>query len=373
MDKKQERRELFLRHAEDLHRVCPSTQDRFVCSTCFRVFMPADLDKENTLSIGHIWPGNFFRAKSAEADKHVVLLCDSCNSRGGDTYDAAMQEIERFRESQRTGEPFARRFVSIFLPHNPSRKRIRMGLFVIERKGGLSSSDMELVVRSGGIAQKYGDVELGLFPLIDEAGRKHYNTDDWGTAKEYLCQGASVAIEPFDSDWEKGRISKKPILWRVGLLTSAYLYAFRTFGYRYIFQSCLDPIRDYIGQASTRQKIVANLAFAPGNSINVARYTAFYEDPDIGFFNPYGSGIPHHIRIHFLDYAIWLPTRYEGVFTADMPANNAEGLMASAKEHHPHNGDPCIWEAILGETDYIIQNDRVILRSIASTQQLDGT
>src|SRR6266540_3850859 len=156
MDKEKERRELFQNHSEDLHRVCPLTQDRFVCPICFSIFTPEDLDKENTLSIGHIWPGNFFRTKSAEADKQVVLLCHSCNSRGGDTYDAAMQEIERFRESLRIGEPFMRRFVSIFLPNNLSRKRIRMRLFVIERKGGLSSSDMEMIVRNDGIAQKYG-------------------------------------------------------------------------------------------------------------------------------------------------------------------------------------------------------------------------
>lgn len=39
---------------------------------------------------------------------------------------------------------------------------------------------------------------------------------------------------------------KNRLLAQAGLLTSAYLLVFYLCGYGYIFQSCLDPVRNYI-------------------------------------------------------------------------------------------------------------------------------
>lgn len=356
-------RVLFANHAKDLTRINPSVSGKFVCPTCFHVFSVEDLDKENILSVGHVWPQKFFRDRSPKANEQVILLCKSCNSKGGRTFDAAMQEMEKFLETQRNGDVYMRQIVDFIDPHDFTKKKIRMQLFVLQKDNGLSPEDIDKIVSNDGIVVRIPDnsVDTGFFPLIDETGRKHYSEADWALAKSYLQTGATVMMHPHDSDWSKGRISKKPKLWQVGLLTAAYLYAFHTFGYRYIFQASLDSVRIYI-QDAFEKKVDSRLDFENTKTINVSSFPAYYQHPDIGFFNPFDDKIPHHLRVHFLGYAIWLPIQYTYVFQVDR-ANIPEqgGIMASAYGHLPHDG-LCQWERLLGEPDHEIRDNTMVLR-----------
>lgn len=357
-----QKQQLFLAHAQDLNHLFPDVTGCFVCPICFRVFRLADLERPNTLSVGHVWPEHYFRSRSHEADQQIVLLCSTCNSKGGETYDAAMQIMEQSKALESIGEPYDTRFVSIFSSSDPNRN-VRLPLFVIESPERLSSAQLQKVKASNGIVLNFDTATLALFPQIDAKGNKHYNEKEWTKAKEIVySEMFTITIESYKSDWIKGKVSDIPQLWRSGLLAAAYLYAFYTFGYRYIFQNVLDPVRGHIMQAMERE--APRLSFDPSQPMNVALSPVYFEHPDIGFFNPSASRSEvHHMRVSFLEYAVWLPLRVAYPLSWKQELGSfVESFVVSMRGHQPHMQDVSLWNVLFGEPDYILAQDQIYER-----------
>jgi len=102
----------------------------------------------------------------------------------------------------------------------------------------------------------------------------------------------------------------KPNLSEVGWITSAYLFAFYTFGYRYIFHPSLDIVREYIlksfddlESASLEVPKLDNFGLTECKEHNL-------ENPEIGIIIPTDRKTPIHIQVSFLDYHIRLPFHF---------------------------------------------------------------
>jgi hypothetical protein len=96
---------------------------------------------------------------------------------------------------------------------------------------------------------------------------------------------------------------------QVGWLTSAYLFAFYSFGYRYILQSCLNPVRNIILH-SKPEKRDKQLDFQETKDITVrlcSEPTHFCSDPIIGLVVPFDDQTPFHQEVSFLSYHVRLP------------------------------------------------------------------
>lgn len=339
----QHNRVLFRKHLGDLKRVCSTAADVFVCPICFGVFTEPDIANER-LTLGHVWPNNFYRQQSEEAKHQHVLLCKECNSKAGGNGDAAMQQIERYMRSREADEPYEAQVVEILAPPGQPLDAIKLRATVRRQGAGVTIG-----------------VQRG------RKGQPLYNQQNWTRAKEYLRHGGSLLVNPYGGDWQRGIAGKMPGVWKfaqAGLVTSAYLYAFYAFGYRYIFQSCLDLVRSYI-KASFREQVDERLDFSNDKNMTVGEYSHFHPDPEIGYFTPYREEVSPHIVVYFLRYFIRLPLRFS--FIVEFPENQRSnvtnefsGAVMSGRSHVPHLDDStCMWEVLFGEPDYYVEADEV--------------
>lgn len=102
----------------------------------------------------------------------------------------------------------------------------------------------------------------------------------------------------------------RPNLPQVGWLTSAYLLAFYTLGYRYILHESLDPVRQHI-LSSFSSATVRSLRFPTSDEIALWECVdCFHQDPEIGVSIPLDGESPVCLEISFLDCHLNLPFRF---------------------------------------------------------------
>ncbi|HUW95121.1 MAG TPA: hypothetical protein VMW58_04995 [Anaerolineae bacterium] len=167
------------------------------------------------------------------------------------------------------------------------------------------------------------------FPV--NKGQPRYNPDEKRKFEHYVARGGcSMIVEEdyaFLEEWPQAQ---------VGLLTSAYLFAFHTFGYRYLFQACLDPIRQLIAD-SFDARIDSGLDLE--ESVDTAVWSCpdcDKDDPEIACVLFSGSPqTPPHLLVGFRQYHIRLPLPLER--GANVPPERE--LAALRKQLRDLNGE----------------------------------
>ena len=139
----------------------------------------------------------------------LCLSCEVCNKRSGYTIDAAMHERLEMSKIIRTGT--TRRHVQLKI------KNVTVNAS-IKRKG--ECADLILNKKNNDPKKVREFVERARVP------------------------GNELQV------WYKNKFSERQAL--VGYLRTAYLYAFAKFGYAYILQECLNPIRSQIAKPSDK-------------------------------------------------------------------------------------------------------------------------
>lgn len=308
---------LFEQHLIDLRRVSPNADDVFVCPICFSTIRRNDIN-QNTVNLGHIWPA-FIRSEveSDDAKHQQVLLCKSCNSSAGSRGDNEMQKHEKARRGLLPSKVWV---------HVRGEPPLALELFVTMSDDGPPYE---------------GQVTVRVPP-----GEWEYN-DRWKRFRD-IADGQKqidIAVNQFTADRK---------LAYAGWLTSAYLFAFYTFGYRYVFQNALDPVRDYIRQ-SFQEQTDNRLYFHRTKNLAVQTCkTHNYQEPKIIYHTKtQGSAVPHHLEVSLLDYHVRLPMplkEYEEI-PVDLLPDPEMVLAADATGHTPHD-EECIWEQLLNEPEY---------------------
>jgi hypothetical protein len=144
---------------------------------------------------------------------------------------------------------------------------------------------------------------------------------------------------------------------RIGWLTSAYLFAFYTFGYRYIFQSCLDQVRQAIRHSFSGQ-INNGLEFSNEKILTIARWDDIVSiEPRIGLLVPVDSARQAYMRVDFRDVHIRMPVfcRYSIKWDGEPTAADLEReFVVDGTTHQPHD-ELCQWEDGFGAPTYILE------------------
>jgi hypothetical protein len=323
--------QLFDNHSQDLRHVCPAADAVFLCPICFRIFDSTSIDREE-LSIGHVWPA-YVRKGTAEAVHHQVLLCKKCNSDAGRAADASMQEFEKLHREVKSGSLSTPPRTQILAKDHLSKKPIRTGLF-IEPKG-----------------------ENTISFSLDAAKTERHRRNNQAIAKriiEYLSEGPiTIIVEP---------PSVNIALARIGWLTSAYLFAFYTFGYRYILQAKLDEVRTLIRE-SFSGRTNNTLEFAAEKQLTVARWDKVITDePQIGMRIPADVSQSVYMRVDFRDVHVRLPVSYQySIAWDDEPTDKdlEREFFFDGTSHRPHNGI-CHWEDGFGNPSHIVEGKNIV-------------
>jgi hypothetical protein len=319
-------RKLFEQHSEDLRYVCPEAEDAFVCPICFTVFLAENLDddlKQQRLGYGHIWPKRV-KKTIRWAKPKKVLLCKNCNSKAGDQGDAMVNLFEQIKEGEKTGKLPGERLIQIITTSGKKPIEIRA----------------EVTEKPEDKGKRY-NAQLILSSNIN-------NPEDLKRLDEFLKQGgdSDVIISPHPR-------ANVPV-GQVGILTSAYLLAFCTLGYKYIFQSCLDLVREYILN-SFDKKVDDRLDFLESKDTCVWACSECNKfDPEIFFvIIPDRVETPRHLEINFLNFHVRLPVPLDS-FSIKIPEETLSDLRRTHGEHIRIAAD-CTdpqAEKLLGNVDY---------------------
>lgn len=348
MARKQRHKKLFKHRSDNLQGVCPRAGDVFVCPICFTVFCAENLDDDldnELMGIGHVWP-KFIRKSSETAKHQQVLLCTNCNSQAGGHAEGIMQEFENFRGCREAGEfykPRARVF-----PTSKVAKPVELPAYV-ERLG---KNQFRLMVERNRKGQ----------PLCDPR--------ELQKAGQHLAHGpCSISVNdvyPASAKWPHAQAA-----W----LTDAYLLAFYAFGYRYIFQACLDPVREYI-RNSFANKVDDRLKFQELKATSVRTCNVHFSvDPEVSFIIPIREDTPHHLEVSFLDYHVRLPLQY--TFSIVIPEEVHSGsrevrdLFVDGSDHVAHAPPYCTWDILFGEPDYRVEEHTLTLKSETDTSDVE--
>jgi len=193
------------------------------------------------------------------------------------------------------------------------------------------------------------------FPVSEKTGRPRYNPKERRKFEDYMTQGlCSVIVEetyPFRERWLPAQAV---------LLTSAYLLAFYSFGYRYIFHTYLDPVREYI-LSSFEGNVDNRLDFEEVKTVAVRICGEHLnEEPEIDFFPARGQS-PHHLEISFLDYHIRLPYTQPLIIREEaLPLpEGVRGISIRASDHKVHSGI-CGLDSLIGDPDYCVEGSKLV-------------
>lgn len=252
----------------------------FICPICFTRFSEEAI-YENKIDIGHVWP-KLMRVNSIIAKHQQILLCKCCNSKAGTKADAAMQKAEEFVQAYQMGEVYQKRRITVSPPQNVQGNKITVDTII-----SLSASNEILFY----LEQQYL-----------KKRKKLYN-DAYAKMKNYSEAGIPhIEIQKRD---------KPPFqLAAIGWLTSAYLLSFYMFGYRYILQDILNPVRKII--LDSFQGNISDIpTFEYESNFAVAIWEdRFYIHPTIGLFQPYDQDKFAHIQINYQYVHVRLPIKF---------------------------------------------------------------
>lgn len=259
---------LYHAHNADLSSVNPDLGDKIVCPICLGIFTVDDIEN-NKLTDGHVWP-DYIRDKSREARSHRVLLCHRCNTLSGSRGDKQMQLREKIKESDENGEFYGERLMKIV--RGPANKLIELRVS-LSKTGELSYSFKSNWKRNN--------------PKEIERLRTLQADDTKG----------SIQIHPHH-ELITG-------LSEVGWITSGFLFAFYSLGYRYIFQEALIPARNYILESF---RSIDTISQFQSSDFGIREYPVNrFPDPEIGIVIPVDGQTNVHLQIDYLSYQISLP------------------------------------------------------------------
>jgi hypothetical protein len=275
---------LFQNHVADLRDIDPSSEGGFICPICKKVYSFADI-KNKKLTRGHIWP-DYIREKSSGglAKKHIVLLCENCNSRAGQYGDSQMQLFQQIQDGDEKGDIYGKRKVQI------------------------ADQDGNPLIKINANVKKDKDTKAITLSW------KRDNKDAWigndHRMKERF-EGLLGKTEPLSISIDANPIKEtepRPELAPVGWITSAYLFAFYTFGYRYILHPMLDPIREYILSSFDKEQSKNLKMSYPSFGLQEDK-NKFTEAPTIEIIISLEPEVAY-LQIHLFTYQIKLPFHY---------------------------------------------------------------
>jgi hypothetical protein len=329
------RENLFRSHLADLKDIAPAVQDVFVCPICLGKFSHDDLNKKN-LTDGHVWPEEIrSRSGSAIAYEQRVLLCQRCNSMAGTRGDKQMQLREKIKEGEKTGQLYDERRVQLLLSPNERS---------IDLRARIATSADKLHAR------------LSFAP---DAKRMQWARNNPSEQQRFLRwadsgEACSVLIQSHHEH--------RHDLAKVGWITSAYLLAFYTFGYRYIFHKNLNPVREYI-LISFEDTVPERLELPTSVTVGLHECTEHYfTDPEIALIIPLDGSSFVHLQVSFLDYHIRLPFHFvrealqtlvfsqpDIVKTLPEVMGQEDATIYSPISCNKLDGHDCIWDYVLGK------------------------
>jgi hypothetical protein len=324
---------LFDLHMADLDSVMLEG-NTFICPICFAQFSEEGVDNGD-LTDGHVWP-DYIREKSRSkvALLQRVILCKSCNNTAGSRGDKQMQLREKIKDGERAGQLYDEREIQIITI--PDKKPIKLRAKINIRKRDTFEGQIIFPV------DKRTGQWLRNNPMEQERFLTATQNDEF-----------SMIIEPPHE--------LKSVLPPVGWITSAYLLAFYTFGYRYILHPGLDIVRDYILK-SFDEKTSVNLEIPKYDNFGLTECKMHnFEDTEIALIIPADENTRIHLRISFLDYHVRLPFHFVPhilqaiILSVPDIANRfpemrgTEAILYSPIVCKKSDGHDCIWDYVLGK------------------------
>lgn len=280
MTKKEYLQSLFKSHLADLKSVDPGADDIFVCPICLREFNIKSIDN-GEITDGHVWPTDL-RKKSSIANNQTILLCRDCNNSAGSKGDAQMQIYERIKDSFKECVFYGIRTVEIV--EDPGENPIRLRAHV-----SINSNDEVIVTGNLDSKNRWIGSSINDQIRFEESIRNSIETQ----------QIYRVKINP-PKEYKSNLVY-------AGWITSAYLMAFYTLGYRYILNREFDFLREFI-TSSFKHNSQETLAFPIRDDFYLSQIEANeFPDPLIRLKIPINRDEHVSINICFLSYEISLP------------------------------------------------------------------
>lgn len=327
-------RSLFDSHLADLNTVLQESGTTVICPICMTEYSEEDLGNGN-LTDGHVWP-EYIRKKtnSKIAPLQRVLLCKICNSTAGSRGDKQMQLREKIKDGEGSGEFYDERNIQIITTPGKEPITLRAKISLKEREIIEGQISFQVDKRTGQwIRNNPREQEIFL-----EATK-----NDKFTLIVNPPHELKSGIAP------------------VGWITSAYLLAFYTFGYRYILHPSLDKVRTYILQ-SFDDEVSKILEMPDLDNFGLTECKEHYfDDPEIGLIIPMNREKNIHLQVSFIDYHIRLPLQFVSHVLEAMILNEPEKAKAlqdnigSDKYSYipvacnKSNGHDCLWDYVLGK------------------------
>ena len=193
---------LFGKLSEDLRTVVPDAGQRVACPVCLG-FFDADDYRSGQLTRGHIIP-------EATGGKSYTLVCRACNSKLGSDQDAELKKLSDYVRMTRG-------------PGLPRGTKRRVPITMSEQK-----LDADLILGNGA-------TDVGMTIAVSRAN-----------APERLQEVRRTLGAKRDRLSVSLHFPMNIRMAEVGILTAAYLEAFRLFGYWFILNSNLDIVREQI-------------------------------------------------------------------------------------------------------------------------------
>lgn len=328
---------LFEYHLMNLQSVCLQAGEVFVCPLCFTVFSREEVSDPNKVNLGHIWPKFLRNMGEDDTPKHQhVLLCKSCNSEAGYRGDHEMQEVEIARQGDKS--------------ERPTRKR---QIWIRPKTG---EPDVRLRAYYRSVDEKSATIRFQDHPNAFKYNERYLRYNEYARS-QIPCD---VIVYPHDANWQ---------LAQAGWLTSAYLFAFYTFGYRYIFHHSLDAVRDYI-LSSFDENVDRTLDYEADKPLSVRTCAVHYSSqPNIMYMIPVvGTKQIHFIGVDYLDYHVRLPGRDNHLVAqenSDEPDEEVQ-LSLAAKGHVSH-AERCHWDDLFDPVDYCVIGTTLVARKSMET------
>lgn len=278
MAKKEHLNQLFNSHTRDLNDILIEHQEVIACPICLRVF-PRESIQLRLVNDGHVWPKDI-RKKSSKAAQMQVLLCQECNSKASRA-DKQMQVFEKVEEGDKTGELYGTRLVE-FLEEGrdkPAQARVNVQL----------GED-----NSFSITGRMGKNTRFLDSSPDDQKRIEGMFNGQKKIKE-------LTIHP-PEDFIPGIVHG-------GWITSAYLMAFYALGYRYIMQSGMQTVRNFIIDSFNNKS--KELPLPSFDNFKIENFVnKYFPHPLISLVFPLRDKAKVYLFVAFLDKAVTLPFRY---------------------------------------------------------------
>jgi len=275
---------LFNNHLADLKDIVPSIKDTFICPICKKPYSLKDIKNEK-LSLGDVWT-SYVREKIGTnlARKYLVLLCKDCNSLAGQYGDAQSQLIEQIKDGGNTGNLYGMRSIK------------------------LKKADEDPITFNANISIENATNKITISGKVDK-NSEWLNNDPKMQERFLQLVGKEEPVSIFIDAKPLGTIKPKSELAPVGWITSAYLFAFYTFGYRYVLHPSLDSVREYIS-SSFDKKNHTNLKTIP-NVFDIREYSdKYFNYPEMELIVPLDNKKPVYLQVSILRYQINLPFHY---------------------------------------------------------------